>query len=114
MAGVGVVVGLPGVSGDGVGTGVVGLVGAVEAVGDPTATLPAATDLAGGTTNLTVYFNTNGNFTLTASDLDDGTRTPTTSPAITTVTMPLTGTSSSTSISSSDPGRHLWRQGSQR
>src|SRR5262249_25768818 len=34
---------------------------------DSTATLPAATAMANGTTNLMVYFNTTGNFTLTAS-----------------------------------------------
>ena len=36
---------------------------------DTTATLPAATALAAGTTNLTVAFNANGTFTLTATDL---------------------------------------------
>ena len=49
---------------------------------DSTATLPSATAMAGGTTNLTVYFNTTGNFTLTASDLSDGSKTNNTSPAI--------------------------------
>ena len=50
---------------------------------DTTATLPAAAALAAGTTNLTVYFNTNGSFTLTATDLSDGSKSPSTSPAIT-------------------------------
>ncbi len=49
---------------------------------DPTATLPPNTALAAGTTNLTVFLNANGNFTLTATDLSDGTKSPSTSPAI--------------------------------
>src|SRR6185503_9583505 len=39
--------------------------------------------LAAGTTNLTVYFNANGTFTLTATDLSNGSNRPSTSPAIT-------------------------------
>src|SRR6185369_11430151 len=39
--------------------------------------------LAAGTTNLTVSFNTNGSFTLTATDLTDGSKGANTSPAIT-------------------------------
>src|SRR5262249_18671209 len=49
---------------------------------DTTATLPPVTAMAGGTTNVSVAFNTNGNFTLTASDLSDGSKTNNTSPAI--------------------------------
>src|SRR4030095_11612960 len=49
---------------------------------DTSATLPAATSLAAGTKNLTVYFNTNGSFTLTATDLSNGSKSPSTSPAI--------------------------------
>src|SRR5206468_1618284 len=49
---------------------------------DPTATLPPDTDLAVGTTNLTVTFNATGNFTLTATDLTDGSKGSSTSPAI--------------------------------
>src|SRR5262249_43488166 len=51
--------------------------------GDSTATLPPATAMAAGTTNLWVAFNTTGNFTLTPSDLSDNTKTNNTSPAIT-------------------------------
>src|SRR4030095_2846726 len=43
---------------------------------DTSATLPAATSLAAGTKNLTVYFNTNGSFTLTATDLSNGSKSP--------------------------------------
>jgi hypothetical protein len=50
---------------------------------DVTATLPSATALLAGTANLLIAFNANGNFSLTASDLDDGSKTPSTSPAIT-------------------------------
>ena len=39
---------------------------------DTSATLPAAAALAAGTKNLTVYFNASGSFTLTATDLSDG------------------------------------------
>ena len=46
------------------------------------ATLPPATALLAGTTNLTVSFNAIGNFTLTATDLSNGSKTPGTSPAI--------------------------------
>jgi hypothetical protein len=49
---------------------------------DTTATLPTATALAGGTTNLMVCLNATGNFTLTANDLADGTKAPSTSPVI--------------------------------
>src|SRR5262249_20810258 len=49
---------------------------------DTSATLPAAAALAAGTTNLTVYFNANGSFTLTATDLSNGTKSPSTSSAI--------------------------------
>ena len=47
---------------------------------DTSATLPAAA--AAGTKNETVYFNGNGSFTLTATDLTDGSKTASTSPAI--------------------------------
>jgi hypothetical protein len=49
---------------------------------DSSATLPAAAGLAAGTKNLTVFFNASGNFTLTATDLGDGTKGSSTSPAI--------------------------------
>src|SRR5437899_12669778 len=49
---------------------------------DTSATLPAAAALAAGTTNLMVAFNANGTFTLTATDLTDGSKTASTSPAI--------------------------------
>ncbi len=49
---------------------------------DAAATLPPDTALVGGTANLPVVFNANGNFTLTATDLTDGTKTAGTSPSI--------------------------------
>jgi hypothetical protein len=49
---------------------------------DATAALPSATDLTAGTTTLMVTFNATGNFTLTATDLDNGTKASSTSPAI--------------------------------
>src|SRR5262249_22710247 len=49
---------------------------------DTSATLPAAAALAAGTKNLAVYFNANGNFTVTAADLTDGSKSPSTSPPI--------------------------------
>jgi hypothetical protein len=50
---------------------------------DSTATLPSAIAMAGGTTNLIVYLNATGSFTLTASDLTDPTKTASTSSSIT-------------------------------
>ncbi|HXJ76452.1 MAG TPA: hypothetical protein VNM37_26580, partial [Candidatus Dormibacteraeota bacterium] len=49
---------------------------------DITATLPSNTALISGTTNLTVFFNATGNFNLTANDLDDGSKTASTSASI--------------------------------
>src|SRR5262249_36650063 len=49
---------------------------------DTSATLPPAAALVAGTANPTVYFNANGTFTLTASDLSNGSKSPSTSPAI--------------------------------
>src|SRR5439155_22006878 len=49
---------------------------------DTTATLPMNTALASGTQTTTVLFNTNGSFTITATDLGDGSKTASTSPAI--------------------------------
>jgi hypothetical protein len=48
---------------------------------DTSATLPAAAALAAGTTNLTVYFNGNGSFTLTAVDLSNGGKTASAEPS---------------------------------
>src|SRR5262249_28648359 len=50
---------------------------------DVTASLPPAADLLAGTTDLMVFLNTTGNSTVTATDLDDGSKAPSTSPAIT-------------------------------
>jgi len=50
---------------------------------DSTATLPMNTALVSGTQTMTVLFNTNGSFTITATDLSDGSKTASTSPAIT-------------------------------
>src|SRR5262249_42450844 len=66
---------------------------------DATATLPPATDLAAGTANLTVTFNATGNFTLTASDLTDGSMTPSTSPAIAVSPAQYTAATGGTAIS---------------
>src|SRR5262249_21913008 len=49
---------------------------------DTSASLPVATALAAGTQNLMVYFNGTGNFTLTATDVSNGSKSPSTSPAI--------------------------------
>jgi len=49
---------------------------------DSTASLPLATALANGTTNLMVWLNTTGSFTVTANDLTDSSKTGSTSPAI--------------------------------
>jgi hypothetical protein len=49
---------------------------------DATATLPSATAMAGGTANLTVSLNATGNFTITATDLTDGSKSANTSPTI--------------------------------
>jgi hypothetical protein len=43
---------------------------------DATATLPPDAGFAGGTTTFVVTLNTNGSFTLTATDLTDNTKTP--------------------------------------
>src|SRR5262249_38457978 len=49
---------------------------------DTSATLPPAAALVAATANPTRYFNGNGSFTLTATDLTDGSKTASTSPAI--------------------------------
>src|SRR5262249_37532915 len=66
---------------------------------DTSATLPAAADLAAGTASLTVAFNANGNFTLTATDLDDGSMGSSTSPAITVSPAQYTTATGGTTIS---------------
>ncbi len=53
------------------------------AASDATATLPPNAGLASGTQNFSLAFNTNGSFTVTASDLSDNSKSPYTSPAIT-------------------------------
>src|SRR5262249_49244215 len=49
---------------------------------DSTATLPANAALAFGSQTFTLFFGTNGSFTVTGTDLTDGTKTASTSPAI--------------------------------
>src|SRR5262249_36568671 len=66
---------------------------------DTSATLPPAAALAAGTQNLTVYFNGIGNFTLTATDLDDGTKGSSTSPAIAVTGAQFTATTGGGAIS---------------
>ena len=50
---------------------------------DANATLPADANLANGTRSFSVTLRTAGSATITASDVDDGTKAPSTSPAIT-------------------------------
>src|SRR5439155_11565450 len=50
---------------------------------DLTATLPADAALLAGTGAFTLSFGTSGTYTITASDLSDGSKTASTSPAIT-------------------------------
>jgi hypothetical protein len=50
---------------------------------DGTATLPADAALVGGTANFTVTLNSSGSWTMTATDVTDGTKTPGTSSAVT-------------------------------
>jgi hypothetical protein len=50
---------------------------------DAPATLPMDTALVSGTITMPVLFNSNGSFTITATDLSDGSKTASTSPAIT-------------------------------
>jgi len=66
---------------------------------DLTATLPSAAALVSGTTNLMVSFNANGSFTLTATDLDDGSKTASISPAITVSPAQYTPATGGTAIS---------------
>src|SRR5262249_4183414 len=66
---------------------------------DTSATLPSAAALAGGTTNLTVYFNANGTFTLTSTDLTDASKSAYTSPLITVSPAQFTPATGGTSIS---------------
>src|SRR5262249_1217746 len=66
---------------------------------DATATLPPATALAAGTTNLTFAFNASGNFTMTAANLSDGSKTPNTSPVIAVSPPQYTAATGGTNIS---------------
>ncbi len=50
---------------------------------DPNASLPANAALSGGTRTFSVRFNTAGSWTVTATDVTDGSKTANTSPAIT-------------------------------
>jgi hypothetical protein len=50
---------------------------------DPNATLPAAGPLSGGTRSFSLALNTTGSRTVTAADSTDGTKTASTSPAVT-------------------------------
>jgi Bacterial Ig domain len=50
---------------------------------DPNAVLPANADLASGTQTFAVTLRTAGSATITATDVDDGTKTPSTSPVLT-------------------------------
>jgi hypothetical protein len=50
---------------------------------DANATMPANADLASGTRTFSVTLKTAGTTTITASDVDDATKTPSTSPALT-------------------------------
>lgn len=50
---------------------------------DPNAVLPANADLASGTQTFAITLRTAGSATITATDVDDGTKTPSTSPVLT-------------------------------
>jgi hypothetical protein len=71
---------------------------------DTSATLPAAAALTAGTANPTVYFNANGTFTLTASDLTDGSKAASTSPSITVSPAQFTPATGGTAISADTMG----------
>jgi len=57
---------------------------------DPNAVLPINADLASGTRSFNVALRTAGSWTVTAADVDDGTKTPNTSPLITVNPTPFT------------------------
>src|SRR5262249_18471992 len=71
---------------------------------DSTATLPTASPLSAGAVSLPVFFNTNGTFTLTASDATDGTKAPNTSPAITVAAAQFTRATGGSAISADTTG----------
>jgi hypothetical protein len=71
---------------------------------DTSATLPAAAALTAGTANPTVYFNANGTFTLTASDLTDGSKAASTSPSIIVSPAQFTPATGGTAISADTMG----------
>src|SRR5206468_5068919 len=71
---------------------------------DSTATLPANAALASGTQNFPVFFHTSGSFTLTASDLTDGSKAASTSPAITVNAAQFTQATGGTAISADTTG----------
>jgi hypothetical protein len=57
---------------------------------DPNAILPPNADLAAGTRSFNVALRTAGSWTVTASDVDDATKTPNTSPPVTVNPTPFT------------------------
>src|SRR5207253_2940490 len=71
---------------------------------DSTATLPANAALASGTQSFLVSFNTNGSFTLTATDLTDGSKTASTSPTITVNAAQFTQATGGSAISADTTG----------
>jgi hypothetical protein len=71
---------------------------------DTTATLPANSALSAGTQSLLVFFNTNGSFTITSSDLTDGSKTASTSPPITAGPAQFTQATGGSAISADTAG----------
>src|SRR5262249_9946121 len=71
---------------------------------DSTATLPANASLFGGTQQFPVAFNTNGTFTITATDVRDGSKTANTSPSITVNTAQFTQATGGSAISADTTG----------
>src|SRR5205823_2749891 len=71
---------------------------------DATALLPSNAALVAGTKSLTVIFGATGSFTLTASDITDGSKTANTSPAITVNTAQFTPATGGGAISADTVG----------
>lgn len=71
---------------------------------DATAILPSNTALVSGTKTFALTCNTGGTFTITASDISDGTKTANTSPSITIVLSILDAATGGSSVSADNKG----------
>lgn len=71
---------------------------------DGTATLPSNAALVGGTKNFNITLNSNGAFTITATNISDGTKTADTSPSISIVSSILNVATGGSSISADNTG----------